>query len=245
MQFYNTTDTYLSLVHEVWSLCDADIISYPLADVTRRINGGLENLVGKILGADGMWQWDDDSNYTDLPRGTFTLVEGQERYTFNATYLEIEHIDVMTTTSGNWRRLKPIDRQELGDLTTEEYFGVTSGNPTTGFPTHYDKQGRSFRLFPAPTSTAVTLSAGGRVTFKRTADLFTTSDTTQSPGIPSPYHITLAYMAAIPFCTTYKRDRVPLYQKKVDEDIMDLIAFHARRDKDTRKIMTMRSTNYF
>lgn len=246
MQFYVTANPSISIVHEAWDLCDADITSYPLNDITRRINGGLENLIGKILGADGMWQWDDDSNYGNQPRGTFTLVEGQELYTFSSTYLEIEHIDVRRDSNSPWQRLAPVDRQELGGLTTEDYFGVTSsGAAQTGFPTHYDKTSNSsFRIFPAPTATELTLASGGRVTFKRTADLFTTSDTTQSPGIPSPYHITLAYMAAIPYCMKYKPDRVARYENKVEKDIKEMLAFFGRRDKDTRKIMTMKQVNH-
>src|SRR3990167_10168692 len=141
MRFYDTSNTHRSLVHEIWSLCDADITSFPLADVAREENIALENLVGKILGADGTWQWDDDSNYTDLPRARFTLVDGQESYTFSTPYLEIEHMDVLTDGSPDmWRRLIPLDRDELGNLTTEEYFGLdSSGNPVQGIPTHYDK----------------------------------------------------------------------------------------------------------
>ena len=242
MQFYSTANQHLSIVHQIWSLCDADITSLPLAEAAREVNIALGTLVGKILGADGDWQWDDDTNLGDLPRARFTLVEGQESYTFATPYLEIEYMDVLSASSPTvWRRLKPLDRQDLGGLTTEEYFGVTSaGNPQIGFPLYYDKiSNASFRFLPAPTSTQVTLTNGGRITFKRINDLFTASDTTQEPGIATPYHATLAYMAAISYCMRFKKDRVPLYQRKVEQDIDDMLAFYGRRDKDVRKIMTM------
>src|SRR3990167_8973401 len=165
MRFYDTSNTHRSLVHEIWSLCDADITSFPLADAAREANIALENLVGKILGADGTWQWDDDSNYTDLPRARFTLVEGQESYTLSTPYLEIEHIDILQDSSPDmWRRLEPLDREDLGGLTTEEYFGLESdGTAQIGLPRYYDKISNvSFRLFPAPTSTQVTLTSGLR-----------------------------------------------------------------------------------
>ena len=238
--------TSQDLVSETRDLVDADSTSYPIAALTRRINVGYELLIGKILGADGDWQW-DDTNFTTVPRGTGTLVEGRESYSFAAEYLEIEHIDVLDDSSpAMWHRLKPLDRAELGELTTEEYFGLTSaGNPQIGFPTHYDKEGDSIRLFPAPTSTEVTLASGLRVSFKRTADLFITTDTTQEPGLPSPYHILLAYYAAIPYAMAFKKDRVAWLEKKWNEGVEDMLDFFGRREKDKRKVMTMKSIQYF
>ena len=232
------------IVSAINDYCDSDATSYPIASKVRNSNIGYEKLIGRILGSDGLWQW-DDTNYTTVPRGTGTLVEGQEQYAFAAEYLEIEHIDILTTTAGVWRRLKPLDRAELGDMTTEEYFGVTSaGNPATGFPIYYDKEGDSIRLYPAPTSTAVTLASGLRVSFKRTADLFTVTDTTQEPGLPSPYHNLIAVWASIPYCKKYKKDRVPELVKEWDEGIKEMLAFFGRREKDRRKIMTMGTINY-
>lgn len=234
------------IVSEINALCDSNSTSYPIADKVRRVNAALENLIGKLLGSDGTWQW-DDTNYTTVPRGTGNLVEGQESYSFASEYLQIEHVDVLIDSSPDmWRRLKPLDREELGNLTTEEYFGLTSaGNPRTGTPEYFDIDGDSIRIFPAPTSTAVTLTAGLRISFRRTADLLTTTDTTQEPGLPSPYHITLAYMAAIPYCMVYKKDRVALYQLKVNEDIKDMLKFFGKREKSKRKIMTMKEISYF
>ena len=243
MQF-NGHATNQDLVSEVNDLCDSDSTSYPTAAKRRRMNTALETLIGKVISADGTWEY-DDTNYTTSPRGTATLVEGQEQYSFSSEYLEVTEIDVLTTTAGVWRRVKSLSRDDLKGLTTEEYFGVTSGNPNTGLPEYYDIEGDSIRLFPAPTSTYVTLAGGLRVSFKRTADLFVDGDTTQEPGLPSPYHILLAYYAAIPYCAIYKQDRVAWLEKKWDEGIKDLIKFFSHRDHDRRKIMTTAPINYF
>lgn len=243
MDFYNVTNTEDSLVHETWDLCDADITSYPLAKVTRRVNHALENLVGKVIAADGTWQY-DDTNYTDSPRGTGTLVEGQEAYSFASEYLEVEQIDILDT-GGVYRRIRPFDPDDLSDgMSPEEYFGSTTTTTKKGFPEYYDIQGDIIRLYPAPTYTAVTLTAGLRILFKRTADLFTVSDTTQEPGLPSPYHVLLAYYAAIPYCMAYKKDRVPWLEKKWDEGIKDLIKFFGHRELDRRKIMSNKAINF-
>ena len=99
-------------------------------------------------------------------------------------------------------------------------------------------------LPPAPTSTSVTLTAGIRVWFQRTADLFTTTDTTQEPGLPSPYHYLIAVWASIPFCKKYYKDRVPGLMRDWDDGVKDMLKHFGKREKDKRKIMTMNTINY-
>ena len=241
--------TIADINSEARSLTNTDTISYTAADLLRRVNYALETLVAKIIAADGTWQY-DDTNFTTNPRGTGTLVEGQEAYSFSSEYLEIEQINVLDL-SNVWRKLKPLDPDDLGGFTPMEYFGGTSSagtdTPAKGLPEYYDIQGDTIRLYPAPTSTACTLTSGLQVFFKRTADLFTSAQVTtgtKEPGLPSPYHVTLAYMAAIPYCMAYKPERVALYQRKVDEDIRDLIKFYGHRERDRRKVMRMKFTSY-
>ena len=237
--------TSQDLVSETRDLVDANSTSYPIAALTRRINEGYELLIGKILEADGDWQW-DDTNYTELPRGTGTLVEGQETYAFASEYLNIHMIEILDNASpAKFYKLKPIDSMNLGDISPEEYFGLESnGDPRKGKPEYYDKVGDTIILYPAPAATSVTLASGIRIWFQRTADLFTTTDTTQEPGLPSPYHVLLCYYGAIPYAMSYKKDRVAWLEKKWDEGIKDMIAHFGKREKDKRKIMTMKAINY-
>ena len=241
MQFASHA-TSQDLVSETRDLCDADSTSYPIAAVTRRINAALEELVGKIVSADGDLEF-DDTNYTDAPRGTGNLVEGQEYYTYASEYLKITAVDILDT-SGVYRRIKQLSLDDLVGLSPEEYFGSTTSSTVKGFPQYYDPSGDSFRLYPAPAATDVTLTAGYRIWFKRTVDLFTTTDTTQEPGIPAPYHILLAYMAAVPYCMAYKKDRVALYEKKIEKMTEDLLRFYGKRNPDRRPVMTMAGINY-
>lgn len=220
-------------------LCDSTDTSYPVARKVLNINSFYEELIGKIITADGTWQY-DDTNYTDHPRGTGNLVQGQEDYSFSSEYLQIEAVEVLNLNNA-YIRIHPLDHQELGDLGPDEYHGVdSSGNAVTGFPQFFDQQGDTIRLYPAPTSTQVTLTAGLRIWFKRRPDLFTTSDTTQEPGLPSSYHHILAYGGAIPYCAKFKKDRVARYQKKVDDMTDSLIKSYAHREKSKRKVMTNR-----
>ena len=225
---------------EARSLCDADTTSYTAADLLRRVNTGLETLVGKIINADGTWEY-DDTNYTDLPVGTGTLVEAQESYSFSSEYLQVQAIKVLDNNS-NWNIVQNIDQfNDISGIAIEEYFSAT------GLPQYYDILGDTIRFYPAPTSTAVTLAGGLKVHFKRTADLFTSAQVTtgtKEPGLPSPYHVLLSYFAAIPYCALYKKDRVVWLEKKWDEGILEVIKHYSHREKDRRKIMTMGKINY-
>ena len=206
---------------EARSLCDADTTSYTAADLLRRVNTGLETLVGKIINADGTWEY-DDTNYTDLPVGTGTLVEAQESYSFSSEYLQVQAIKVLDNNS-NWNIVQNIDQfNDISGIAIEEYFSAT------GLPLYYDILGDTIRLYPAPTSTAVTLAGGLKVHFKRTADLFTSAQVTtgtKEPGLPSPYHVLIAYFASIPYCMKFKKDRVAWLEKKWDEGIENMLKF--------------------
>lgn len=233
------------ILDEINSICDSDSTSYPTADKTRRVNAAYEELIGDIINADGTWQY-DDTNLTDHPIGTGTLVEGQEDYAFATEYLQIEQVEILDNASpAFYRKIKPLDKGELGDLSTEEYFGLTTaGNPQIGFPEYFDQVGDTIRLYPAPTATSCTLASGLKIYFKRTADLFTTADTTQSPGLPSTHHILLAYMASVPYCMSYKKDRVAWLEKKIDAMKKTLLQHYAHREKAKRKIMRNKEINY-
>ena len=230
--------TILDINAETRSLCDADSNSYPAADLLRRINTAYEEVVGFIIGLDGLWQF-DDSNYTDLPIGTATLVEGQNDYSFNSAQLEIEKVAVKYT-DGKYYFLSPIDKSEESDPLETLY-------PTNGLPEKYDKQGSSLFLYPAPDNGAsVTLVAGLKVYFKRTASVYTSAEVTtgtKKPGFASPYHMILAYKAALPYCMSYKKDRVPLILAEIQRLEKGIKEHYGGRERDRRKIMSMSGVN--
>lgn len=255
MQF-NPTSGSQGIVHEIDFLCDSDSTSYPTADKVRRVNAALEELIADIINADGNWQW-DDTNHTDRPVATFTLVEGREDYALTTDYLQIEAVEILSSGSpAKFKRIKPLDHAEIpGNLSPEEYFGLKSdGTPATGFPEYWDMEGDTLFLYPAPTSTSVTLASGGRIWTKRTADLFTASDTTQEPGLPSTHHILLAYMAALPYNAIYHPGRVAWLERKIGSADSthplyggmrkSLLEHFAHRLKAEHKIMRLKRIQY-
>ena len=229
--------TILDINAETRTLCDADTTSYPAAVLLRRINNAYEDVISWLINADGTWQF-DDQNYTDLPIGTQTLVAAQKTYTFNDKFLQILEVQVKDI-DGNWQILRPIDQREYSDLTPlDEDF------ETDGLPEYYDKiSDDTIKLFPGPSATYCTLASGLKIKFKRTASLYTSAEVTtgtKEPGFASPFHYILAYMAAIPYCMNYKKDRVALYKKRVEEMEKGLLEHYSQREKDKRKIITMR-----
>lgn len=237
------------LFQEARDLCDADSTSYNDRTLLRRVNSSLETLIGKIINAAGTWEW-DDTNYSDLPIGTGTLVEGQSSYSFAAEYLQIKNIKVLDADGITWHLIHPIDQSEVG-------YSLEEDLRDDGLPFRYDKVGDTIRLYPAPTAGDVTLSSGIKIEFTRTADLFT-CDTyvsngctvgeiatgTKEPGIASPWHITIAKMAALPYCKTYKKDRVNQLQRDIEIETRDLINHYGQRERDSRKVMTMEPISF-
>ncbi len=223
---------------EARALVDADTISYPAADLLRRINASYEKRVAQIIAADGLWQF-DDSNYTDFPIGTTTLVASQQDYAFDSSHLEIERVEVKNS-DGIWQKLNPIDKSQIS-IALSEY------QKTAGMPMEYDKQGNSILLYPAPASGSVTLASGLKVYFKRTASIFTSAEVTtgtKQPGFASPFHSILSYDAAIPYAVSYKKDRVAALMAEADRLEKEMIKFYSRREQDRRKLLTMAGIDF-
>lgn len=240
--------TIAQIEAETRSLCDADTVSYPAATILRRENVALEEAVGEIILIDGLWQF-DDTNYTTTPRGQGTLISGQISYSFADEFLTIEEVDILDT-SGNYRKVQPFDAKEAG-MSFEEYFGITFAGSTytapVGFPTHYDKNGDTILLSHSPTATNVTLTKGIKVLFQRTASIITSDEQTTGtkvPGIASPFHIFICYHSAIPYCMSYKKDRVALYEKKKDEVKAAMLKYYTKRPKDEKHIMEVERVSF-
>ena len=223
---------------EIRALCDADSTSYPDAVLLRRVNAAYEQVIGKIIGIDGTWQF-DDSNFTNLPIAVTDLVDDQQDYSFDVTQLNIERVEVKDI-NGLWYLLSPIDKSQV-TMALGEYL------KTKGLPDQYDKNGESIFLYPPPSSNMVTLVSGLKVYFQRTASIFTSAEVTTGtkvPGFASPFHMLICYMAAIPYCATYKKDRVPLYLAEIQRIEADMLAHYALREKDIRKQLTMSGISF-
>ncbi len=217
---------------EARALVDADSTSYSDATLLRRVNAAYEEVVGKLIALDRNWKF-DDSNYTDLPIGTGTLANSQQDYAFSNTLLSIERVEVLDV-SGNYNRLDYLDEQDIDGALSEYY-------ETDGVPIKYALRGNSIFLYPAPATGSVTMAAGLKVYFQRTADIFTAAQVTtgtKTPGFASPYHILLAYKAALPYALTYKKDRVPMLMSEIQRLEKEMFALASNKFRDKKSRMT-------
>src|SRR3990167_4977511 len=103
--------TITEILQEARDQVDADITSYGGTTLLRRVNVAYEDVVSKILGCDGLWQF-DDSNYTSFPIATTDMVNSQNDYQFDTTHLEILRAEVKDS-AGLWSQLIPIDISQV------------------------------------------------------------------------------------------------------------------------------------
>jgi len=213
-------------------------IDYVIADKTRNINRWLDRVVSLILQADNRWEW-DDTNHTDLPIATTTLVHNQQDYEITgAAFLKIIRVEVKNS-SGDFKQLTPISQQDKRGIALSEY------QKTAGMPKEYDKLGNSIFLYPKPSSSNVTLSAGLKIYFQRTVDYFTTSDATQEPGFASPYHRILSVGAAKDYCVANTlQSRIAILDAEIAKLEAGILEFYSSRDRDDRPRLGLKREDY-
>lgn len=156
-----------------------------LATFTRNLNNAVNRVVSLIMQADQRWEW-DDTNQTDFPIASASLVSGQQDYAFDVSHLKVERVE-LKDSAGNWNKLSPIDQADLYDQSLTTFLN------TSGTPLYYDKLANSVFLYPKP-NYSQTLSL--KVYFQRQPTYFLTTDTTKVAGFNSLYHRLMALMAS-------------------------------------------------
>lgn len=201
---------------------------------THKINQAMLNeVIPTIIEMQAGWNW-DDSNYTDFPRAVGNLVAGQGDYTLpiasggadQETFLQLEDIGILDSNGDEYTLTPTIDQDaELNRL-----------YETSGKPRLYKLNGKSIKMWPAPSSTDTTLSSGLIVYYQRTQDEFTTSDTTQQPGFATPFHRLLSIIACIDYAGTKKglEHKLPALIEKRDKLIERLKQFYGKRNQEAK-----------
>lgn len=213
---------YTEILNDVDFIVSTNSATYPIADKTRSANNAMDWVTAVILSADGTWQW-DDSNYTDLPIGTATLTANQPDYSFDATVLTVNEVEIKTTT-GTWEKLQPIDL-----YTKQDDKSISDFESTAGTPKYYDKVGNSIFLYPKP---AYTQAGSLKVFYQRIPSYFQTTDTTKEPGFAKHLHRYLAICIAYDWAVAKEHTKLNwLFQEKqrFEEKIKE---FYSSRTKD-------------
>lgn len=234
MKFSDTTNKN-GIIQNCESLCglgDAGITGNTtlFAKFAGYVNQAYFKVVSAIISVDKSWKW-DDSNYTDFPRGSTTLVSGQKDYTLPgatvsahaSTLLRVNKICVLDTASTPHEvELYRTDRPEswLNDTYT-----------TSGRPTYYKLIGNSVKMWPAPDAgVSVTLTSGLIVYFERSPDEFTVADTTQEPGFPVTFHDLLQYDASATHLYPLNPEKAALYYSIFNSRLSALQDEYVSRD---------------
>lgn len=234
MQFNSGTE---SLVSEIYFLTDTNSTSYPIADLTRNVNRWAYQGALAMIQGNHRWQY-DDSNFTTLPHFTTTLTAGQADYKLDGGFIRVERVEVKNA-NGDYELLKQIDHRDIKQ-------GYTEFEETDGMPQFYDMVGDSVILMPAPSATDVTTTEGLRVHVLREIDIFTTSDDTQEPGIPEPFHRIITWGASSDYLMARGDfDKGNTYRQSAEAELEKLRNFSSSRsDEHIRIRPSHRTTNY-
>jgi len=146
---------------------------------TKNLNGWYRRVNSWIWKATSTWEY-DDSNYTDLPVATATLVDAQADYELPSSAQKIDRVEVMDN-GGIWHKLKPIDKAMVRGALDEH-------RKTNGLPVEYDLVGRSIVLYPTPATAKITAAAGLKIYFSREIEEFGAIKTGTADGTVA-YHL--------------------------------------------------------
>ena len=241
MQFFNSTDTELSLYHDtlfLLGLTSSDTTTFPVdGDFTRSVNDWYRRVVFWIWRSTADWEFDDsnisasqtDNNWTysgtqGLPVATRDMVGGTQDYGLPTNALSIERVEVANSSSpAIFQLVHPLDKTQVKVAISELY-------PTDGLPHFYDLMGTVIRLFPAPLSTSVTLTAGLRIYVSRDIDAFTPADTSQEPAFDNKFHKLLSLGPALDFALRKTiKDKIPLFRGEIEILRRELEEFYSKR----------------
>lgn len=252
---------YSLIASRFYQLTQTNSTEMTAANLNTYIQPAEDRVWSKILQADGRWQW-DDSNNTDFPIATFTLVSGQQDYAFDPTHLRLIGVSVKNK-AGLWSKLLPFDPSDLSTSATDSFVPLQNYGPnmdraeflkTAGLPQYYDLLGNSAFLYPPPDNgVSVTLASGGKFYFQRagkhfdyTTSMFTdsTGSTSSSPGFNSLYHDLIPLWAAYDYCIINIPNLANGYLAEINRKEQQLTLDYSKRDKDERNIMTMKRASY-
>jgi hypothetical protein len=204
MQFSDTTnkDGLIQYCEFLLGMDDADISGNAtlLKQFTMLLNARYRQVHSWIMHVSGVWEY-DDSNHTDLPIATTTIVNEQQDYEIPSSAQRIERVEVLDS-DGNYQQLKAIDKSQVKGTSMSEFL------ETAGMPVYYDMIGRSIFLYPKPSTNNVTAAKGLKLYFPRDIDEFASSDTTKEPGFADSFHPLLPLGASLDYCIAFMPDSV-------------------------------------
>lgn len=222
---FNDTATYQGICQDTRALLGlgvTDTISYPTSDITRNSNVHYRTAVALIWDAVGDWEY-DDSNKTDMPIATTTLVDDQADYELPSGAQKLERVEVKND-EGDYKLITPITKEQV----TED--AMTGIFDESGMPQYYDVIGRSIVLYPTPSTDHVTASAGLKVYVSRDIDEFNATTTDREPGFANNFHRYIPIGNALDFANAKGMlDKIRFFTAQKDMIEKEMKTFYSRR----------------
>jgi hypothetical protein len=207
---------------------------YTDVNLVRNLNIAYHDVSRLIWDSSDGWQY-DDTNSTELPIATTSLVHSQQDYTLPSTSQRLERVEVQTA-DGEYVKLEQFDIHDTNQALSEFISGE-------GRPMYYDVIGRSVMLYPTPHSAHVTLSAGLKIVVSRNVTEFAVTATTTEPGFATPFHRILSYAAAIDYVKDEREvERLSKQKQRLEEGLQ---RFYSRRNVERRSAIRPQSKRYW
>lgn len=204
---FNDTTTKQGLIQEIefWTNLGDGVVSGDTTLVkqfTNRLNRAFDRVLPLILSTDETLQW-DDPNHTDEPMAVADLVSGQQAY---GAVTDESGNSILNVVKVFARSAEDVDYFELTPVPVGLGREDRILNPSAayiGIPTEYVERGGQLFLGPVPNYDC---DGGLKIMFERSQSYFASSDTTKTPGIPSPFHQLLALYASKDWLTVNKAE---------------------------------------
>jgi hypothetical protein len=239
MQFSDTSNL-TGLVEDIDFICSTDSTSYPLKDKARNVNRWQYKAVLWYMSAQKKWKY-DDSNLTTLPEITTTLVNSQSDYALPSNIFNVEAVEILNN-AGDYVRLTPISIEEIPGA-------ISEFESTDGTPKYYRLTGESIILYPAPATGSVTMADGLKAHVTREFDHFVSTDTTQEPGLPEPFHRILSLGAAYDYLIVNgTQEKSVAVRQELEQLKNDMIKFVGQRNSEQKTAVrpaTLSSRSYY
>lgn len=236
IQFSNTTTKggILQLIERNCGFNDGDITGNAtlLAQFTSDVNVALDQVLSIIFDVGGTWKF-DDSNHTDHPIITTSLVANQRDYSFTTDESGNLILDIfkvfVADSSGNYTELCPVN------VPFNSPSNYTDGLNTTGIPNSYDKRGNSIFVDPIPNYTK---ADGIKIYINRESTYFTTTDATKKAGFAGIFHEYLALRPSYFYCLRNGIAKATVYKQEMLEMEQRIRDYYKARDKNvTRRLV--------
>lgn len=215
-----TTDQFRTKIRRLTNTTTSD---YSDADLIMDLNSELSSIQINILRDRGVLEF-DDTNFTDVPIGTFTVTsDGICKIVADGDGNKIITIHKVAYLVGD--RYVDVPRIELGEDSQE----VLLQTGTVDRPAYYYEVGASI-VFPG-------VSGGtAKIWFDREISFLTTGDTTKVPGVPSHYHTLACYRVALNYAIEKGLPNENSILRRIQMEEEKLMQFEANRhiDEPTR-----------